>query len=47
MEVSGHLHTLATLLAGKEMPGTHFVGAWMGTRTSLEATEKRTIPSHC
>jgi hypothetical protein len=45
MEMSGHLHTLATLPPGKEMPGTHFIGAWMGTRTGLEATEESNLSS--
>jgi len=38
MEVSGKLHALATLHAGKNS-GTHWIGGWAATRTSLDITE--------
>jgi hypothetical protein len=38
MEVSGKLYTLATLHPGKNF-GTHWIGGWAGTRTSLDITE--------
>jgi len=38
MEVSGELYALATLHPGKNS-GTHWIGGWAGTRTSLDITE--------
>jgi hypothetical protein len=35
----GQLHTLASLLPGKE-PGTHYVGGCMGPRAGVNAVEK-------
>jgi hypothetical protein len=45
MEVSGQLHTPATLPPGKEPPGTHWIGGWVGPRAVLDAVVKRKIPS--
>jgi hypothetical protein len=36
MEVSGQLHALATLLQ-KTVPGTHWIGSWVGPRAVLDA----------
>jgi hypothetical protein len=44
MEVSGQLHTPAALLPGKEPPGTHWIGGWVGPRAGLDAMVKRKIP---
>jgi hypothetical protein len=41
MEVSGQLHAPATLLPGKEPPGTHWIGGWVGPRAGLDMVEKR------
>jgi hypothetical protein len=47
MEVSGQLHSPATLPPGKEPLGTHWVGGWMGPSAGLEMVVKRKIPSPC
>jgi len=45
MEVSGQLHAPAALLPGKEPPGTHWIGGWLGLRAGLDAVVKRKYPS--
>jgi hypothetical protein len=37
MEVSGQLHAPVSLPPGKEPPGTHWIGGWVGPRSGLEA----------
>jgi hypothetical protein len=41
--VSGQLDTLATLPPGKEPPGTHRIGSWVGPKAGLDDVEKRKI----
>jgi len=43
MEVSDQLIALATLLLGKEPPGTHWVAGWVGPRTSLGVVAKTKV----
>jgi hypothetical protein len=38
---SGHLHAPASLPPGKELPVTHWIGGWVGTRTGLYEVEKK------
>jgi len=38
----GQLHALATL---ERAPGTHWIGGWVDCTASLNAVEKRKIPS--
>jgi hypothetical protein len=46
MEVGGQLHALAALPPEKEpLPGTHWIGGWVGPRAVLDAVMKRKIPS--
>jgi hypothetical protein len=45
MEVSGQLHAPAALPPGKEPPGAHWIGGWVGPRAVLDAVVKRKIPS--
>jgi hypothetical protein len=44
MEVSGQLHALAAL-PQREVPGTHWIGGWVGPKAVLDAMVKRKIPS--
>jgi hypothetical protein len=46
MEVGGQLHDPAALLPGK-IPGTHWIGDWVGLRAVLDVVVKRKIPSLC
>jgi hypothetical protein len=39
MEVSGQLHAAAALTSGKEPPGTHWAGGWVGPRAGVDAME--------
>jgi hypothetical protein len=39
MEVSGQLHTPTALLPGKDSPGTHCIGDWVGLRTDLDVVK--------
>jgi len=32
---------------GERAPSTHWLGGWLGPRSSLKAVEKETIPSLC
>jgi hypothetical protein len=45
MEVSGQLYAPAALPPGKDPPGTHWKGGWVGPRAVLDAVVKRKIPS--
>jgi hypothetical protein len=44
MEVSGQLHAPAALFPRKKVPGTHWIGGWVGPRTGLYEVVKRKIP---
>jgi hypothetical protein len=39
MKVSGHLHAPAALLLGKQPPGMHYMGGWVGPRAGLDVME--------
>jgi hypothetical protein len=41
MEVCGQLHTPTALPLGKRVPGTHWIGGWVGCRTRLDEVAKR------
>jgi hypothetical protein len=41
MEVSGQLHTPATLLSGKKSPGIHWIVAEWAPRVGVDAMAKR------
>jgi hypothetical protein len=43
MEVSGQLHAPAALPKGKQPPGTHWIGGWVGPRAGLDAVKKGKI----
>jgi hypothetical protein len=47
MEVSGQLHAPAALSPREGVPGTHWIGGWVGPRAVLDAVVKRKIPSPC
>jgi len=40
MQASCQLHALAALLPGKELPGTHWIGGWVGSRAGLDAVAR-------
>jgi hypothetical protein len=40
LEVSGQLHTLATLPPGREPPSTNWIGNWVGPGSSLDNMER-------
>jgi hypothetical protein len=44
MEVSGQLHAPALYPQGR-VPGTHWIGDWVGPRAVLDTVSKRKIPS--
>jgi hypothetical protein len=44
MEVSGQLHAPAAL-SPERIPGTNWIGGWVGPRAGLEAVVERKIPS--
>jgi hypothetical protein len=44
MVVIGQLHAPGGLPAGR-VPGTRWIGGWVGTRAVLDAVVKRKIPS--
>jgi len=44
MEVSAELHALDALPPVEGVPGTHWIGGWVGFRTGLDAVVKRRIP---
>jgi len=46
MEVSGQLHSLATLLPERH-PGAHRIGGWMGPTISLDILVKCKISCSC
>jgi hypothetical protein len=39
--VSGQLHASAALPPGKQPPGTHWIGGWVGPRAGVDDMEKR------
>jgi hypothetical protein len=39
MEGSGQLHAMAAVPPGKELPGTHWIGDWVGSSVGLDAVE--------
>jgi hypothetical protein len=39
--MSGQLHAQAALPPGKEPPGTHWIGGWVGPRAGMDDLEKR------
>jgi hypothetical protein len=43
MEVTGQLHVPAALSPGEITRGTHWIGAWVGPTTGLDAEEERKI----
>jgi hypothetical protein len=43
MQVSGQLHAPAALPPGKRVPGTHWIGGWVGPRTAQDDAEKRKV----
>jgi hypothetical protein len=45
MEVNGELYAPAALPPGKEDPGIHCIGGWVGPIVVMEAVVKRKIPS--
>jgi hypothetical protein len=42
MEVSGQLHALAAI-PQETVPGTDFIGGWVGARVGLDVIERRDI----
>jgi len=47
VEVNGQLRTTTALPPGKVLPGTRYIGGWMGSRASLDAVAKRKNPCLC
>jgi hypothetical protein len=45
MEKSGQFHSPVALAPGERVPGTHWIGGWVGPRAGLDAVEKRKILS--
>jgi hypothetical protein len=43
MEVSGQLHAPAALTPGKEPPGTHYIGGWVGPRAGFDVVGKKNL----
>jgi len=43
MEVSSHIYDPADLPPGKEHRDNHWIGGWVGRRTSLDEVAKRKI----
>jgi hypothetical protein len=41
LEVSSQLHVPICLAPGKEPPGTHCIGGWVGPTAGLDVVEKR------
>jgi len=44
MDVDGQVHVPTALTPGK-VPGTHWIGGWVGPRAGLDAVVRRKIPS--
>jgi hypothetical protein len=47
MEDSGELHTPDRFTPWLKVPGTDWVGGWVGPRTGLDAVAKRRKSVHC
>jgi hypothetical protein len=47
MGVSGQRHALAALYAGERIPGTHYIGGWVGLRACLDTVARQKILCHC
>jgi hypothetical protein len=45
MEVSGQLHAPAALTPRERVPGTDWIGGWVGPRVILDSVVKTEIPS--
>jgi len=43
--VSGELHAMAALTSREIIPGTPWIGGWMGIRASMDAVAERKITS--
>jgi hypothetical protein len=43
MELSGQLHPPAALHLGEIVPGTHWIGGWVGPAAGLDAVKYRKI----
>jgi hypothetical protein len=43
MEVSSQFHGPDALPLGKELPGSHWIGGWVGPIDGLDAVKKRKI----
>jgi hypothetical protein len=43
MEMSGQVHGFSPLTPSERAHGTHWIGGYVGLRTSLDAVEKRKI----
>jgi len=46
-EVSGQFHAPAAFTSGVRVPGTHWIGGWVGLRAGLDMEEKRNKIHHC
>jgi hypothetical protein len=47
MEVSGQIHDPASLAPGKEVPGTHCAGGWVGPTAGLDDVKKSQTSCPC
>jgi hypothetical protein len=47
MGVSGQIHASAALYPWGKVPGTHWIGGWVGPRAGLDAGARRKILSPC
>jgi len=45
MEVNGQLHYPAASPPRETVPGTLWIGCWVGTKAGLDTVSKRKIPS--
>jgi len=45
MEVSGQFHASTTSPPGKESPGAHWIGGWVGPTAGLDMLASRKIPA--
>jgi hypothetical protein len=47
MEVSGQLHDTAALYHRERIPGTHWIGGWVGLRAGLDTEARGKIICLC